>query len=1142
MRRAAMKNNKRGSFLPVESLFRFSLRYFLFAILATVVLSGCGSGGDGGGSSNETSGGGSDTTTTMAVIASGTVGPNGGTIADSSSETAVVIPPGAVTTTTTIQILRGRDASGNVVTSFTATPPTSGQVQLVLPDEDVLEASTPQNPGATTQNVQGISSSSLVAAATSASGVASDYPDRMWRQTKSNFWASHADFGAVGIGNRIDDRDVISALSDVPGLVTYESQTASKLLSIWYESERSGYEGKEAVLFVHGYLTQGAAILDGGLGGGQDTWGQFPKVLKDAGYVPFEFRWNTAARFEDVAQDLCQAVDLIAESTGKQVHIIAHSFGGILTRVYLQGLASGKCKYKGNVASVTTIGTPHSGIFDAPITRDGILFSGGQDSTLFELCLRLSCYQMGENVDFVKLNSLLISEENAKAVFRVEATRGEIAAKIADTSTNPLPSVPIQVLIGLTTSRDDKTILDAGDGLISYQGQRFSPQYASLLGKTPISSAKLTERVLGFGPDDDMRPGDYNSLTPGAENYAGYRHSGLPVGPDDAIRMANIGCDLRNDLGLVDIPNCASGGFGHPSLSYAYSWITNNAAGLATNGPKFTLRVRIQDATTNASIVGASVKVKSSGYDLGGPTLTDQDGYANIGTRFLAGVAYDIVVTKVGYHAKEFPSILTTGDSQGDIELPPKALTPETGTTATSPAQFFTLTVAVNGAGSGSVTGNGIVCPSDCMTTDKSGTTIVLTPKSDAGSSFSGWAGCSSIQGDYCYVTLGADRAVTASFAKTTSTSSSITVGPTLLNFGNVSVGTCKTYPFVIQHVAGTDPASGTVSVSPNTGFNVASGNSFSVSNGTAAFVDVRFCPTSSQTYTATATVTSSATFTGANTVTLNGSGSVSTTIPLAPSTLTASTLSQNNIALTWQDNSDNETGFKIERKTGTSGTFAQIATVGPISGVGSGGYYENTGLTAATTYCYRTRAYNTAGDSSYTSESCATTQQAPVITPPNATTSPATNVTSNSATLNGTVNPNGTASGAFFQWGTTTSYGNLTPNDTTPGSGTTAQPVFANLTGLSPNTTYHFRIVASSGPNTTVFGADQSFTTASTPSTTPTVISVSPNTLTQGTGAQYVTITGAYFTSSSYHQFSNNAPGSWYDPQIAPTINNSIS
>jgi hypothetical protein len=307
-----------------------------------------------------------------------------------------------------------------------------------------------------------------------------------------------------------------------------------------------------------------------------------------------------------------------------------------------------------------------------------------------------------------------------------------------------------------------------------------------------------------------------------------------------------------------------------------------------------------------------------------------------------------------------------------------------------------------------------------------------------------------------------------------------ITVGPATINFGNVAVGSCGTATFVVQHVMGTNPASGTVSVGPNPPFSITSSSSFSVSNGSAANVSVQFCPTSPLTYTGTATVTSSATFTGTNSVTLSGTGMTQITLPAAPSALTANALSQSNIALTWQDNSDNETGFKIERKTGTSGTFAQIATVGPISGVGSGGYYEDAGLTAATTYCYRTRASNTAGDSSYTSESCATTQQVPVITPPTATTSPATNVTSNSATLNGTVNPNGTASGAFFQWGTTISYGNLTPNDTSPGSGTTAQPVLANITGLSPNTIYHFRIVASSGPNTTVFGADQSFTTGS--------------------------------------------------------------
>ena len=54
-------------------------------------------------------------------------------------------------------------------------------------------------------------------------------------------------------------------------------------------------------------------------------------------------------------------------------------------------------------------------------------------------------------------------------------------------------------------------------------------------------------------------------------------------------------------------------------------------------------------------------------------------------------------------------------------------------------------------------------------------------------------------------------------------------------------------------------------------------------------------------------------------------------------------------ITLSWTDNSNNESGFSIQRKTGTSGTFAQIATVG--TNVRS---YVDSGLAAATTYCYR--------------------------------------------------------------------------------------------------------------------------------------------------------------------------------------------
>jgi len=101
-------------------------------------------------------------------------------------------------------------------------------------------------------------------------------------------------------------------------------------------------------------------------------------------------------------------------------------------------------------------------------------------------------------------------------------------------------------------------------------------------------------------------------------------------------------------------------------------------------------------------------------------------------------------------------------------------------------------------------------------------------------------------------------------------------------------------------------------------------------------------------------------------------------TIPTAPSGLAAISLSSSLIRLTWSDNSNNETCFKIERKTGATGTYTQIATAGP--NVTS---YSNSGLSASTTYYYRVRAYNSAGDSSYSNIVSAKTQAPPIPVAP---------------------------------------------------------------------------------------------------------------------------------------------------------------
>ena len=91
-------------------------------------------------------------------------------------------------------------------------------------------------------------------------------------------------------------------------------------------------------------------------------------------------------------------------------------------------------------------------------------------------------------------------------------------------------------------------------------------------------------------------------------------------------------------------------------------------------------------------------------------------------------------------------------------------------------------------------------------------------------------------------------------------------------------------------------------------------------------------------------------------------------TKPAAPSAMTATALSTTSIRVGWADNSNNEDNFAIERKTGTSGTYSQIATT--AMNVTS---YVDTSVNRGVTYCYQIRAVNSAGASGYTNEACKT-------------------------------------------------------------------------------------------------------------------------------------------------------------------------
>ncbi len=96
----------------------------------------------------------------------------------------------------------------------------------------------------------------------------------------------------------------------------------------------------------------------------------------------------------------------------------------------------------------------------------------------------------------------------------------------------------------------------------------------------------------------------------------------------------------------------------------------------------------------------------------------------------------------------------------------------------------------------------------------------------------------------------------------------------------------------------------------------------------------------------------------------------------------------------------------------------------------------------------------------------------------PTAVTGAASSVTQTTAAVNASVNPDGwQVSECNFEYGTTRSYGSSVPCTSLPGSGNSAVAVSAAITGLTANTAFHFRIVATNAEGTS-YGYDKQFIT----------------------------------------------------------------
>ena len=185
----------------------------------------------------------------------------------------------------------------------------------------------------------------------------------------------------------------------------------------------------------------------------------------------------------------------------------------------------------------------------------------------------------------------------------------------------------------------------------------------------------------------------------------------------------------------------------------------------------------------------------------------------------------------------------------------------------------------------------------------------------------------------------------------------------------------------------------------------------------------------------------------------LYGSGRLSMgTLPPAVTTSDASSIVFNSARLNGNLSSrGTASSVSVSFDYGTvSGNLPFATSTQAMSATGD--FFADAGnLSANTRYYFRTKAIGD-GTSYGAEKSFVTTQTvAPTVATDNATV-----VTSSSAQLNGTLTARGTATSAnvSFEWGETTSYGNNTTLEVKANTG----PFSATITGLSSNTTYHFR------------------------------------------------------------------------------------
>jgi uncharacterized protein (TIGR02145 family) len=197
---------------------------------------------------------------------------------------------------------------------------------------------------------------------------------------------------------------------------------------------------------------------------------------------------------------------------------------------------------------------------------------------------------------------------------------------------------------------------------------------------------------------------------------------------------------------------------------------------------------------------------------------------------------------------------------------------------------------------------------------------------------------------------------------------------------------------------------------------------------------------------------------------------STSNVVPVPPTNLMGAAASPTQINLSWTDNSTNETGFKIDRKIGSSNWVTDYGIVSNADVIN----YSDTEVSAGITYTYRVSSFNSVGKSlTYSNEVTLTPIVAPVL--PTVTTTAASSITQTTATSGGNISNDGGAAVTTrgVCWSTSTNPTIALTTKTTDGTG--IGPFTSNMTGLAAGTTYYIRAYATNSVGT-AYGNEVSF------------------------------------------------------------------